>query len=213
MTKAWRLAKSLEQLRSQVNAKWPGRSKQSDGSIGNEEHSSRSSDHNPNSDDVVCAIDITHDPRSGCDSYALAASLVASQDPRIKFIISNGKICSGSAQSTPAWIWRKYTGKNRHDHHCHVSVKADKSHYDSVDMWAFDLNKINVAIPAAPYVQPPATLREGMQGQDVKRLQTMLGISADGQFGPKTTAAVKAIQKLKGLVVDGIAGPATWAAL
>ena len=209
----WRLAKALEQLRSQVDTKWPGRSRQSDGTIGNAEHSSRTSDHNPNPDGVVCALDITHDPRSGCDSYALAASLVASHDPRIKYVISNGKICSGSAQTTPAWIWRKYTGKNRHDHHCHVSVKPDKAHYDSVDMWSFDLNTINVATPAAPYVPPPATLRQGMTGPDVKRLQTMLGLTADGQFGPKTVAAVKAIQKLKGLVEDGICGPATMSAL
>ena len=209
---SWRLAKSLDQLRSQVNLRWPGRSKQSDGTIGNAEHSSRTSDHNPNNDRVVCALDLTHDPRSGCDSYALAAALVASRDPRVKYIISNGQIASGSAQSTPAWIWRAYTGKNRHDHHVHISVKADQAHYDNVDPWEFDLNKVNMATPV-PYVRPPATLREGMQGQDVKRLQTMLGISDDGHFGPKTRDAVKAIQKIKGLVEDGVAGPATWAAL
>lgn len=210
----WRLARSLEQLRSQVNAKWPGRSKQSDGSIGNADHASRSSDHNPWVDgSVVSAIDITHDPKSGCDSYALAAALVASQDPRLKYIISNGKICSGSAQSTPAWIWRKYTGANRHDHHVHISVKADKAHYDNTDPWSFDLTRIVMSPPASAYVPPPATLREGMQGPDVKRLQTMLGLQADGKFGPKTKAAVMAIQKLKGLVDDGVAGPATWSAL
>ena len=33
---AWRLAKSLEKLRSQVNAKHPKRSKASDGAIGDE---------------------------------------------------------------------------------------------------------------------------------------------------------------------------------
>lgn len=210
----WRLAKALEQLRAQVNAKWPGRSKQSDGSIGNAEHASRSSDHNAWIEgSVVSAIDITHDPKSGCDSYALAAALVASQDPRLKYIISNGKICSGSAQSTPAWIWRKYTGANRHDHHVHISVKADKAHYDNTDPWSFDLTKIVMSPPASVYVPPPATLREGMQGPDVKRLQTMLGLQADGKFGPKTKAAVMAIQKLKGLVDDGVAGPATWSAL
>ncbi len=64
----WRLAKSLETLRSQVNAVHPNRSKESDGSIGNAEHSARESDHNPNSAGVVCAIDITPDPAGGVDS-------------------------------------------------------------------------------------------------------------------------------------------------
>lgn len=69
---AWRLAHSLETLRAQVNAKWPNRSKSSDGSIGDASHSSRLSDHNPDPSGVVRAIDITHDPLSGFDSYAFA---------------------------------------------------------------------------------------------------------------------------------------------
>lgn len=43
----WRLARGLEHLRAQVNTKWSNRSKDSDGSIGDEAHASRSSDHNP----------------------------------------------------------------------------------------------------------------------------------------------------------------------
>lgn len=38
-------------------------------------------------------------------------------------------------------------------------------------------------------------------------------IAADGQFGPKTKAAILRIQKRWGLVQDGIVGPKTWAAL
>lgn len=214
---AWRLAKSLEQLRKQVNAKWPARSKQSDGTIGNAEHSSRSSDHNPWVDgSVVTAIDITHDPKSGCDSYALAAALVASRDPRIKYIISNGKICSGSAQSTPAWIWRKYTGANKHDHHVHVSVKASKAQYDNMDPWSFDLGKVVLA-PSKPYVPPPPTLRKGDTGTHVELLQERLNadgasLKVDGGFGLITERAVRAFQTEKKLVIDGIVGPQVWAA-
>ena len=57
------------------------------------------------------------------------------------------------------------------------------------------------------------TLREGDEGQEVKRLQSKLGISADGDFGPQTDSSVKKYQKSKGLVEDGIAGPVTLGSL
>ena len=57
------------------------------------------------------------------------------------------------------------------------------------------------------------TLRVGLRGEDVKLLQTILGISADGSFGPKTKAAVVAFQISKGLAADGVVGPITRAAL
>ena len=52
-------------------------------------------------------------------------------------------------------------------------------------------------------------LIQGSRGAAVKALETKLGITADGIFGPKTKAAVKEYQKEHGLEVDGIAGPIT----
>ncbi|MEM8589103.1 MAG: N-acetylmuramoyl-L-alanine amidase [Pseudomonadota bacterium] len=64
----------------------------------------------------------------------------------------------------------------------------------------------------------PATLRRGMHGPDVRRLQEKLighgaSIAVDGAFGPATDTAVRAFQSAKGLDVDGIVGSNTWAAL
>ena len=56
-------------------------------------------------------------------------------------------------------------------------------------------------------------LKLGLQGKEVKELQEFLGISADGDFGPKTEAAVKKWQLANGLIVDGIVGPKTWDAM
>jgi peptidoglycan hydrolase-like protein with peptidoglycan-binding domain len=56
-----------------------------------------------------------------------------------------------------------------------------------------------------------AILKRGLAGEPVKRLQTKLGIAADGQFGPGTEEALKAYQAKNGLAVDGIAGPDTFA--
>lgn len=54
-----------------------------------------------------------------------------------------------------------------------------------------------------------AVLREGSSGEDVRRMQEVLGILADGIFGPITKKAVMDYQETNGLVVDGIAGKQT----
>jgi peptidoglycan hydrolase-like protein with peptidoglycan-binding domain len=57
------------------------------------------------------------------------------------------------------------------------------------------------------------TLRRGDKGDLVKKVQAKIGVPADGNFGPKTEAALRAFQSKHGLVPDGIVGPKTWAAL
>lgn len=141
----WRVAKSLDQLLAQINALSPNRDKSSDGGIGDLRHQNeKSSDHNPwvqdNGVGVVTARDFTNDPAHGVDSENLANALLASKDERIKYVISNKKIASGTGQGHPAWVWRPYTGSNAHNHHVHLSVKSDPAHYDSTAPW--DLSKL-----------------------------------------------------------------------
>ena len=71
-------------------------------------------------------------------------------------------------------------------------------------------------------VEPPAqpggspgrpTLRRPSTGEQVKQVQAKVGVVVDGNFGPKTEAAVRAFQRARDLVPDGIVGPKTWAAL
>jgi hypothetical protein len=208
---AWRLAKSLETLRKQVNEAFPNRSKSSDGSIGNAEHSARTSDHNPDTDGVVKAVDITHDPAHRLNSQHLNDVLIASRDPRIKYLISNRKITSGNDGPSP-WVPREYTGSNPHDHHVHISVKKAAKYFDDTRLWSLDGVEAPPA-PAKPYVAPPATLRIGDGGEAVKRLQSLLKVTTDGDFGAKTRDAVKAFQASHKLTADGVVGPQTWAAL
>lgn len=53
-------------------------------------------------------------------------------------------------------------------------------------------------------------LRKGSRGDDVKRLQEILGVTADSVFGEKTLETVKAFQREHNLFPDGIVGPKTW---
>ena len=62
------------------------------------------------------------------------------------------------------------------------------------------------------------TLSRGAKGDDVKELQRLLNrygntIAVDGDFGPKTEAAVIAFQKTNGLKEDGIVSDSVWTAL
>jgi hypothetical protein len=210
---SWRIAKSLGQLLEQVNAMFPERSKESDGTIGNAEHSARQSDHNPDQFGIVRAVDITNDPEGEPNSRKLADALVASRDPRIKYIISNGQIISSKQQP---WVWRPYHGANAHRHHVHISVVADRGLGDDTTPWDLSHYGVQAVEPDAKPVQP--TLRFGSIGGAVKRLQLALRahgarIAADGEFGRGTEFEVKKFQRERGLNEDGVAGAATNAAL
>lgn len=54
------------------------------------------------------------------------------------------------------------------------------------------------------------TLKYGSTGEQVKILQALLNIKADGSFGNATKDALIAYQKSKGLGADGICGNSTW---
>jgi murein DD-endopeptidase MepM/ murein hydrolase activator NlpD len=72
-----------------------------------------------------------------------------------------------------------------------------------------------VVAPEPVVVTPPVTkafvnLKNGSKGSDVKKLQTALKVTADGDFGPITEKAVKAYQTKKGITVTGVVDETTW---
>ncbi|MGQ3662132.1 peptidoglycan-binding protein [Citrobacter braakii] len=56
-------------------------------------------------------------------------------------------------------------------------------------------------------------VKDGSRGDDVRELQLMLNISADGIAGNNTAKAIRAFQSAHGLDDDGKCGKNTWAAL
>jgi putative chitinase len=73
--------------------------------------------------------------------------------------------------------------------------------------------KIDTPAPAASPSASGGTLRRGSKGDDVKKMQAKLGLTADGDFGPGTEAALRKWQAANGLTPDGVAGPKTLAKL
>jgi hypothetical protein len=124
----WRAMASLLVLRDQVNQLAPNRSRASDGLVGDTAHQSTNSDHNPHyvagvGNDIVTALDLTHDPAHSFDSYLFAEVLRTNRDRRIKYVISNHRIFSSyAAAGRAAWTWGSYTGADPHTNHVHVSV-------------------------------------------------------------------------------------------
>lgn len=208
---AWRVARSLDTLLNQFNAACPRRNKASDGSIGNAEHASRDSDHNPwYGPGIVTARDYTHDPANGMDINKITDELVATRDRRIKYVIANGLILDSRPGNSP-WKWVKYSGPNSHTHHFHLSV-MNNSTCDDASPWNLPMFHgvvISPPPPTTPNVPTDATFTKKLQG--FLNRYYRLTLSVDGIYGPKTTEAVKRFQRAygHGLAIDGIAGPAT----
>ena len=193
---SWRLATSLQTLRAQVNAAFPTRDKASDGTVGDLSHSARKSDHNPNSAGVVTAWDCDADLAPTVTVGTLVDTLFQNKDPRLKYIIFNGRITYRENGKVAGW--KAYTGPNAHKHHAHISVASDPKLYDDASPW-------NLGFLAPPTI-PARRLQMGMKGEFVTLLQDRLiarGFlargQADGRFGPLTKAAVQKLRESVGL--------------
>jgi hypothetical protein len=123
-----KLSRAAIQLREQFDDAFSDRDRTSDGWIGDTRHGARKSDHNPDAQGWVRAIDVDRD-LSGKAKPDLMPDLVdqiraackKGSEKRVAYIIFNGSICSPILR----WKWRKYTGANKHTHHVHFSFKKE----------------------------------------------------------------------------------------
>ena len=123
-----RLSHAAIQLREQIDDSFPDRDRTSDGWIGDTRHAHRVSDHNPDADGWVRAIDVDRDLFKGSKpdimpdlADQIRAACQFKSEKRISYIIFDGRIAS----PVLGWRWRKYTGANKHNHHMHVSFKKE----------------------------------------------------------------------------------------
>lgn len=136
---AWVVVPSLNALLAELNRVAPDRDKASDGSIGDYQHSTGTSGHNPDdtpgttaestdADSIpeVRARDFDADLRvSGLTMERVCQYLItecrAGRITWIKYVIFNARIWSASS----GWVTKTYNGANPHDKHMHVSSKSD----------------------------------------------------------------------------------------
>jgi hypothetical protein len=125
-----RISKAALQLREQFDGCFGDRDRASDGIIGDSRHSTRKSDHNPDGEGWVRALDIDRDlsgkPKPDImPDVADQLRILAKSDKRISYIIFDGKIASARS----LWRWRKYKGINQHRTHLHCSFtrKGDQN--------------------------------------------------------------------------------------
>ena len=123
-----KLSKAASQLREQFDDSYPSRDRSSDGWIGDTRHAARPSDHNPDAEGWVRAIDVDRDV-SGKPKPDLMPDIAdqirilckSKREKRITYIIFDGRIAS----SKKGWAWRPYEGSNKHAHHMHVSFAKE----------------------------------------------------------------------------------------
>ncbi|MGA8979331.1 MAG: peptidoglycan-binding protein [Pedococcus sp.] len=132
----------------------------------------------------------------------------------IMYIIWNRKMWRAY---DPGRGWAPYTGSAPHTDHIHFSFSWDGA-YGHTSWWtgrAITTIDPGPAATPAPAPAPASTgypvLAKGAVGPDVSLAQKVVGATPDGQFGPRTEAAVRTWQGRNGVRVTGVMDAPTWA--
>jgi len=125
--RTWQVSAPIELLATMVEKTWPDKHP-TDGTVASQRHDANNprSDHRPKpvtGPGIVRAIDIGEVIED--QGETLTELLRASRDPRIRYVIHEGRLFSSYDHSDgPAWEWRPYRGGNEHLDHVHVSILA-----------------------------------------------------------------------------------------
>lgn len=229
----YRRAYALDVLVAEADAADPGRSKVSDGWIGDARHQAENgpngpgsgSDHNPwvrfEGRGIVRAEDLTNDPVLDLPAVAERIRLAA-QAGRCPQVTGGGYVILAGRITAEDWSgWHVYTGSDPHVSHMHVSVSLAEPQFDSRAGWGVFTNEQPPAPTPTPPPAPPAPA--GWTGPDLTGHGAGLRGQAAGQpQGPQSNGPrVKALQEFLNrvypayshLVTDGWYGDRTAAVL
>lgn len=187
--RAWRLCYAGQALAKQIDAIFPD-PHPTDGTVGDTAHSIRRSDHNPKDIpeyeiDIVMALDVGETVED--QGQALVDALVASRDPRIRYIIHEDRIWRSYSWGThpPAWEPGPYTGPNGHLNHVHISFDWNEP-WDWPGAWDLSgLEGADMASETVAHIQQ-GLIDGGWDLGDFTPYDDRFSPGADGEWGDLT---------------------------
>lgn len=201
---SWKPVAAIPVLFRQINERWPNRDKRTDGVIGDADHQARESDHNPDENGWVHAMDIDKDlnPGGADDAERLAnelleyARLRKPGSNRLKNIVFRDRVASGTYPDK-FWVWRPNT-KLEHFDHIHVSytdgTELDGREFDlpifkeNEDMPLTDEEIEKIATRAAHKVWN-TLYNDPIVGQQASTASILVRTRMDANTSAKNTAA------------------------
>lgn len=189
-----RLNNFLESFRAKVNAKYGKRKKTSDGTLGDQAHKARVSEHNADSDGTIDAWDMDVNLLGGNSETGSAAEKAEvwkviqefMKQPQAQLVIWDEHIYNRDIGN---WKKRYYgnwkSGKNPHDHHVHFQSKQSREDQKYTGKGLDTVvNAQPVKAPTKPVAKPAnppkkevkkmvyvSDITLSMQGETVKLLQ------------------------------------------
>jgi Putative peptidoglycan binding domain len=149
--------------------------------------------------------------------WALAYALVAnSRELGIQCVIFDGYIWSAAHANAG---WRTYGGSDKHRGHLHVELTWAAARTLTAARVEQQLGGTTPKPPPTDWTKKAimalAQIRKGAKGGTVRTAQGLLDargvqVTVDGDFGPKTDAAVRKFQRARKIADDGIIGKTTW---
>jgi hypothetical protein len=188
---AWYLAPSLAVLRTEINTRWPGRDRASDGTIGDRRHQLSKSDHNENARGSVNAMDVDED---GIDFEEVFEAI--KRHPSARYVIYEETLYHRDR----GWEPEDYNGDNPHDKHFHLSIDQDEDAEQDTRSWGL--------LDGTTTGGMTMLCKKGDKSNIVGALQIQLAYlgfytgEKDNDYGPKTSAAVLAMRRSVGSKVD-----------
>lgn len=178
MSRPWVLVPSLVALRAEFDQLRPHRDRRSDGTIGDQAHADRSSDHNPDetgrtpfddADDLneVHALDVDADLdpdrpdlMERVVSDVLLPRLRAGAETRLQNIIYNRRIWSRSS----GWVQKPYSGASPHTGHAHFSARYTTA--QEIDTRPYGLATLEAEMDRDEFL---GHFRAALQQPDIRR--------------------------------------------
>ena len=169
MSTDWYLAPALEVLRTEVDTRWPKRDRTTDGTIGDQAHQARTSDHNPNARGSVDAWDLDVD---GVNVLEVLATF--QRHPSAHYWIWQRLI----ADADDGWQPRPYDGVDPHTGHAHLSIRQTRTAEQDRRPWGLLEDTMKLPILVQEKGKSPVWIGDFIHRRWVRSPEELSGLRA-----------------------------------